>query len=131
MQKLTSIAACVGLPVGTFGLCLIGLVKAQEAPKLHPAPTTQVTIDNFTFSPQSLTIAPGTIVTWVNHDDVPHTATSSAKPREFGSRALDTDDKFSHTFSTPGTYPYFCAVHPHMTGTIIVTRPIGQTGESK
>jgi plastocyanin len=79
-----------------------------------------VSIDNFTFTPQSLTVSPGSKVTWVNHDDVPHTATASDKPRAFDSGALDTDQQYSHTFDKPGVYPYFCAVHPHMTGTIIV-----------
>jgi plastocyanin len=80
----------------------------------------QVTIDNFTFDPPTLTIAVGTKVTWVNRDDVPHTATSTAKPRSFDSGTLDTDQQFSHVFTTPGTYDYFCAVHPKMTGQIIV-----------
>ena len=85
-----------------------------------PSVATQVTIDNFTFQPAQLTVPVGTEVTWVNRDDVPHTATSTAKPRLFGSAALDTDDKFSFVFTAPGTYDYFCAVHPHMTGRIIV-----------
>ena len=82
--------------------------------------TTQVVIDNFAFSPREITVAPGTRVTWVNRDDVPHTATSSVKPRTFDSGALDTDDTFSFVFKAPGTYEYFCAVHPHMTGKLIV-----------
>jgi plastocyanin len=85
-----------------------------------PADPNEVRIDNFAFAPRSLTVAAGTKVTWVNRDDVPHTATSSAKPRAFDSRTLDTDDRFSHTFTTPGVYDYFCAVHPNMTGQIIV-----------
>jgi plastocyanin len=88
-----------------------------------PAPETEpvkVVIDNFAFSPREITVAPGTRVTWVNRDDVPHTATSSVKPRVFDSRALDTDDTFSFVFTAPGTYDYFCAVHPHMTGKVIV-----------
>ncbi len=80
----------------------------------------QVTIDNFAFNPKTLTVSVGTKVTWINRDDVPHTATSTIKPRVFDSKALDTDDKFSFVFTAPGTYPYFCAVHPHMTGEIVV-----------
>ena len=80
----------------------------------------QIVIDNFTFDPPTLTIPVGTKVTWVNHDDVPHTATSTAKPKRFESGTLDTDEKFSHVFTAPGTYEYFCAVHPKMTGRIIV-----------
>jgi plastocyanin len=90
-----------------------------------PAPATlpagpRVTIDNFAFSPQVLTVAPGTTVTWLNRDDVPHTATSSDSPRKFNSGAMDTDETFSHAFTRPGTYRYYCAVHPKMTATIIV-----------
>jgi len=84
------------------------------------APSTEVVIDNFTFDPPKLTINPGTKVTWINHDDVPHTATSSVKPRAFDSGTLDTDQKFSFVFTTPGTYDYFCAVHPKMTAQVIV-----------
>jgi plastocyanin len=80
----------------------------------------QVTIDNFAFSPQVLTVTPGTTVTWLNRDDVPHTATSSDSPAKFNSKAIDTDEKFSYVFTQPGTYPYFCAVHPKMTGKIVV-----------
>jgi plastocyanin len=85
-----------------------------------PTAPNQVVIDNFTFSPATLTVAVGTEVTWVNRDDVPHTATSTSKPREIDSHTLDTDDRYTHVFKTAGTYDYFCSVHPHMTGQIIV-----------
>ena len=78
----------------------------------------EVKIDNFTFNPQQITVKAGDTVTWVNHDDIPHTVTS--KTALFRSKAMDTDDKFSFTFATPGSFPYFCALHPHMTGTIVV-----------
>jgi len=77
-----------------------------------------VTIDNFTFNPQRLTIKAGTTVIWTNQDDIPHTVASTSKA--FKSKVLDTDDKFSFTFTTPGEYAYFCSLHPHMTGTIVV-----------
>jgi plastocyanin len=80
----------------------------------------QVVIDNFTFRPARLVVAAGTKVTWVNRDDLPHTATSSARPRLFDSGALDTDQKFSHVFTRAGTYDYFCTLHPRMTGKVIV-----------
>jgi plastocyanin len=92
----------------------------NRAGAAKPGDPHWVTIDNFAFSPRTLTVAPGTKVTWVNRDDVPHTATSTAKPRIFDSKTLDTDQQFAHVFTTPGTFAYFCAVHPHMTGTIIV-----------
>jgi plastocyanin len=79
-----------------------------------------VKIENFTFEPKELEIAVGTTVTWQNADDVPHTATSKDDPQTFDSGPLDTDDKFSFTFSKPGKYAYYCKVHPHMTGVITV-----------
>ncbi|HEY7662188.1 MAG TPA: cupredoxin family copper-binding protein [Xanthobacteraceae bacterium] len=86
----------------------------------------EVKIDNFTFSPQRLTVKAGTTVTWINEDDIPHTVAASTKA--FKSKALDTDDKFSFTFTTPGTYEYFCSLHPHMTGTIVVEAATGSAG---
>jgi len=77
-----------------------------------------VKIDNFTFGPEKLTIKAGTTVTWTNEDDIPHTVASATKA--FKSKALDTDDSYSFTFTAPGTYEYFCSLHPHMTGTIVV-----------
>jgi amicyanin len=77
-----------------------------------------VKIDNFVYNPQQITVKAGTTVVWTNHDDIPHTVTSSTGV--FRSKALDTDDTFSFTFTTPGTYKYFCALHPHMTGSIVV-----------
>ena len=82
------------------------------------AADTEVKIDNFTFNPKQVTVKAGNSITWVNHDDIPHTVTSQTQA--FRSKALDTDDKFSFTFATPGTYSYFCALHPQMTGTIVV-----------
>ena len=79
---------------------------------------SEIKIDNFSFSPAELTIKVGTTVTWINHDDIPHTAVST--DQFFKSKVMDTDEKFSFTFTKPGTYPYFCSVHPKMTGKIIV-----------
>jgi len=77
-----------------------------------------VTIDNFTFGPPELTIPVGTTVKWVNHDDIPHSVVD--KNKAFRSKALDTDDKFSYTFANVGTFDYFCGLHPHMVGKIVV-----------
>ncbi len=77
-----------------------------------------VTIDNFSFSPAALTVPAGTTVVWTNHDDIPHNVVE--RDQKFKSKALDTDDKFSYTFAEPGTYEYFCGLHPKMTGKIIV-----------
>ena len=84
------------------------------------AAPVQIRIDNFTFEPAEVKIPVGTKVTWTNHDDVPHTATSTARPRQFDSGTLDTDEQFSYVFTAPGTYDYFCALHKHMTARIIV-----------
>jgi plastocyanin len=80
-----------------------------------------VKIGNFTFGPEVLTVAPGTTVTWVNEDDIPHTVAASDK--SFRSKVMDTDDRFSMTFAKPGTYEYFCSIHPHMTGKVVVKAP--------
>jgi plastocyanin len=79
--------------------------------------TVEVRIDNFSFAPQTLHVAAGTTVTWSNQDDIPHTVVSSGL---FRSTALDTNDKFSFTFAKPGTYSYFCGIHPKMTGSVEV-----------
>ena len=81
------------------------------------ADETKVMIDNFTFEPAQLTVKVGTTVTWKNRDDIPHTVVSAGK---FRSKALDTDDGYSFTFTSAGDYAYFCSLHPHMTGTIKV-----------
>jgi plastocyanin len=89
------------------------------------AAETKVVIDQFTFTPQRVTVKAGATVTWINDDDIPHTVASSAKL--FKSKALDTSDKFSFTFTTPGVYEYFCSVHPHMTGAIVVEAATGSS----
>jgi plastocyanin len=96
--------------------------KNAPAPTSQPTsrPTVTVRIDNFTYEPKELQISVGTTVTWQNADDVPHTATSKDELQTFDSGPLDTDEKFSFTFSKPGTYAYYCKVHPHMTGVINV-----------
>ena len=88
------------------------------------AETVEVKIDNFTYNPQQITVKAGTTVVWTNGDDIPHTATS--KTGVFRSKALDTDDKFSFTFTTLGSFQYFCALHPHMTGSIVVEANTGK-----
>jgi len=103
----------------------VGVLAASASlpAALARAANMEVKIDNFTFAPQRVTVKAGTTVTWINEDDIPHTVTSSAKL--FRSSALDTEDKFSFTFMTPGAYEYFCSLHPHMTGTIVVEAASG------
>ena len=90
-------------------------VAANDQPS---AANAEVKIDNFSFAPGTLTVAVGTTVTWTNRDDIPHTVVST--DGVFKSKVRDTDEKFSYTFSTAGTYPYYCSVHPKMTGKIVV-----------
>jgi plastocyanin len=89
------------------------------SPGEKPASAATVKIDNFSFGPATITIPAGTTVTWTNNDDVPHVVTSDDN-KMFKSRALDTDDHFSFTFTNPGTYNYYCAIHPKMTAKIVV-----------
>ena len=105
------------IPSVLFLLAIPALQTGHLSAPARAADAT-VSIDNFTFEPQRLTVKAGTTVTWVNQDDIPHALASNAKV--FKSKALDTDDKFSFTFATPGIYDYFCSMHPHMTGTIVV-----------
>jgi amicyanin len=106
---------------GTAAALLLALAFGFSAPASALAADAKVTIDNFTFDPPKLTVKAGTTVTWVNRDDIPHTVASST--RIFKSKALDTEDSFTFTFTTPGSYAYFCSLHPHMTGTIVVEAP--------
>ena len=78
-----------------------------------------IAIDNFTFSPAELKVAVGTTVTWINRDDIPHSIVD--KEKKFRSKALDTDGSYSFTFTSAGSFDYFCGLHPHMTGKIVVT----------
>ena len=103
------VAVTLGTLAGT--LLALGTSFAEDAGK-------SITIDNFTFAPAEFKVAVGTTVTWVNRDDIPHTVVETDK--KFRSKALDTDDSFSYTFTTPGTYDYFCSLHSKMVGKIIV-----------
>jgi plastocyanin len=112
--------ACVaGLVMVLMALGLFAgwQTAAADAEQATPA-TTGVKIDNFSFGPGALTVPVGTTVTWSNRDDIPHTVVSTEGV--FKSKVLDTDDKFSFTFTKAGTYPYFCSIHPKMTGKVVV-----------
>jgi plastocyanin len=90
-------------------------VTANDRPS---AANAAVTIDNFVFGPQTITVPVGATVTWTNKDDIPHTSVSTEGV--FKSKVLDTDEKFSYTFTKAGTYPYYCTIHPKMTGRVVV-----------
>jgi plastocyanin len=111
-----SLFAAAALQVAVLAVTVVSITPAQAA-------DATVKIDNFTFAPQQFTVKIGTTVTWDNEDDTPHTVASSTKL--FRSNALDTGDKFSFTFTTPGVYQYFCSLHPHMIGTIVVEATTG------
>ncbi len=117
MQHNTYVLAILRT-VALAALMLTRLGFAETAAAENPA-ALQITIDNFSFAPATLKISAGTEVTWVNHDDIPHTVVSEDKAT-FKSRALDTDEKFSFTFAKPGTYTYFCSLHPKMTAKVAV-----------
>ena len=114
---LSTLAAGVPHSMG-----MIGEAAALPTASAHAA-ETEVKIDQFAFAPQRVTVKAGTTVTWINDDDIPHTVASSSK--SFKSKPLDTKDTFSLTFTTPGTYEYFCSLHPHMTGAIVVEAATG------
>ncbi|HYA19915.1 MAG TPA: cupredoxin family copper-binding protein, partial [Burkholderiales bacterium] len=95
-------------------------MPANFAAAAPPAPTVEVNIAKFAFSPQEITVAPGTKVMWTNRDDTPHTVTSNDK--SFASKGLDTDDKFEHTFASEGDFSYICTLHPFMTGVVHVRK---------
>jgi len=115
----------------TKSVCIVGLLATvmvatlllsagspgSSANTAEPA-SAEVKVDNFSFGPATLTVAVGTTVTWTNRDDIPHTIVSTDKV--FKSKVLDSDEKFSFTFSKAGTYPYFCSIHPKMTGSVVV-----------
>jgi plastocyanin len=100
------------LTAGT-SLVMMPLVRTGRA-----AEAVTVDIENFAFAPAELSVAPGTTVVWTNHDDIPHTVTST--DGAFKSHALDTDDSFSFTFQKAGSCRYFCSLHPKMVGMVKV-----------
>jgi amicyanin len=110
------VAAALGAAAAPALAAIVVPVQAQNA-------ANAIGIDNFTFNPQRLTVKAGSTVTWTNKDDIPHAI--AAVNKEFKSKALDTGDAYSFTFAAPGTYQYFCSLHPHMTGTIVVEAATG------
>ena len=111
---ISSLGAALVLGMGALGAGRQRLeLSAQQKPE-----TAEVKIDNFSFGPAALTVPVGTTVSWTNRDDIPHTVVST--DGVFKSKVLDTDEKFSFTFNKAGSYPYFCSIHPKMTGKVIV-----------
>jgi plastocyanin len=110
---LSSLA--LALPLALASVLILHPTRAKSEDKASPL---EVRVDNFTFGPDTLTVPVNSTVTWVNKDDLPHVIAST--DGVFKSKALDTDDKYSYTFTKAGTYPYFCSIHPKMVGKIVV-----------
>jgi plastocyanin len=118
MKKRNVWVAGLVTPIVIGMLLLAGTPNVTaNAQQVAPA-TANVKIDNFSFGPGTLTVSVGTTVTWTNRDDLPHTVVSTEGA--FKSKVLDTDEKFSFTFSKAGAFPYFCSIHPKMTGKVVV-----------
>jgi plastocyanin len=121
---LRRVPACVAVPLVLIAFALLAFAhlcsaaESQSMPLVTAGKTVEITISNFTFAPPEITISPGTTVKWINQDDIPHLV--AEKNLAFKSQALDTNDSFSFTFSAPGEVEYYCVLHPHMTGKIIV-----------
>jgi plastocyanin len=118
MTKKNAWVAGLATPVVIAMLLLAGTPKVTANTQQAAPATANVKIDNFSFGPGTLTVSVGTTVTWNNRDDIPHTVVGTEDA--FKSKVLDTDEKFSFTFSKAGTFPYFCSIHPKMTGKVVV-----------
>jgi plastocyanin len=118
MTKRNVWIAGLAMPVMIAMLLLLAGSPSVTANDQPSAAAAEVNIDNFSFGPQTLTVAVGATVTWTNRDDIPHTVVST--DGVFKSKVRDTDEKFSYTFDKTGTYPYYCSIHPKMTGQVVV-----------
>jgi plastocyanin len=123
--RWSALALLALMAIITIGGVLASSAAQPEGGAGTPQPASagtgsaiEVDIDNFAFTPGVITVKAGTQVTWVNHDDIPHTVDSTEG--KFKSGALDTNDKFEFRFTQPGEYPFYCRMHPKMTGKIIV-----------
>jgi plastocyanin len=118
MRRRVFIASFLATAILSFGGFVSEHMSLAASAQEKPASTAEVKIDNFSFGPAAIKVPVGTTVTWINRDDIPHTVVSTEKV--FKSKVLDTDEKFSFTFTKPGEYPYFCSIHPKMTGKVVV-----------
>jgi plastocyanin len=118
MTRNNVCVAGLALPVMIAMLLLFAGPPSVTANDQPSAANAEVNIDNFVFGPQTLTVPVGATVTWTNKDDIPHTSVST--DGVFKSKVLDTDEKFSYTFTKAGTYSYYCTIHPKMTGKVLV-----------
>ena len=117
MKNIMGIFVFVGTILIAFTLAQGAKRNAAVSASDKPATGTEVKIDNFSFGPATITIPAGSTVTWTNNDDIPHAVASDEM---FKSKTLHTDDQFSFTFTKPGTYNYYCAIHPKMVAKVVV-----------
>jgi plastocyanin len=120
MKKTLTAAAIAAVLVGALWMGTYAAAASASAAPVPSLKESKVSISNFTFSPAALEVPAGTTLRWVNDDDVPHTVLGSDKGSVIRSPALDTNDGYAVVLTEPGTYHYFCSLHPHMTGTIVV-----------
>jgi plastocyanin len=114
-KKVLSSSLALMLPLALATVLVLHPTRAKSEDK---ASALEVRVDNFTFGPDTLTVPVNSTVTWINKDDLPHVIASN--DGLFKSKALDTEDKYSYTFTKAGTYAYFCSIHPKMVGKIVV-----------
>ena len=118
---MTGKNVCVASFAGVVMIAIVLLLAGSPSVTANDqssAATSEVKIDNFSFGPQTLTVPVGATVTWTNRDDIPHTSVST--DGVFKSKVMDTNETFSYTFAKAGTYPYYCSIHPKMTGQVVV-----------
>jgi len=119
MKKAFLTTTAVAVIVLLYGLSETSHARLAASEHNNSKDQYQVKIDNFSFGPATLTVPAGATVTWINQDDMPHNVVSS-EGKTLKSPILDTDQKFSYTFTMAGIYPYYCGLHPKMTGKVIV-----------
>ncbi len=116
MNRVFRLVTLQALAIAVSGAAMS--IATSQSRAAAPSPAATVHIGNFTFNQPVLTVRRGTTVTWINDDDIPHTVV--AKDVTFKSKVLDTGERFSFTFAKSGQFAYFCSIHPHMTGKVIV-----------
>jgi len=116
MRRKLFTGSIIALSLAVAAVVILHPTRAKS--EENKTTSMEVRVDNFTFGPDTLTVPANSTVTWINKDDVPHVIASN--DGLFKSKALDTEDKYSYTFTKAGTYAYYCSVHPKMVGKIIV-----------
>ncbi len=122
MNTFISKIKIAALFCGISGFSVLALAGEMKDTGTSGAGQNKIEIKDFAFNPQTITVKSGDKITWINRDEEPHTVVSVGKKFQRSS-GLDTDQEFSIIAGAPGTYEYFCSVHPKMTGTIIVEKP--------